>query len=123
MKFRVKKQNLFWWPVTVQVPSDETPGAYDECGFEVRFEAIGKTEARKMDDETRAAGTAEAVELADVKLLVRVIKDWKGVEGEDGKDLAFTEDNLLAALEQTWTRRAIYAAYADAVSGKAARKN
>lgn len=123
MSFRVKPNNRFWWPVEVKLPSPEKPGEFETQGFEVEFEAIGRKEAHDMDEVAARAATVEEVFNAEMNLLKRVVRDWRGVEDDKGKALAFSTEAFEAACDFPWTRRAIYDSYTQAVSGEARRKN
>lgn len=123
MKFKVRTATTFWWPVTVKVPAADRPGAFDEHGFEMLFEALGRKEAKAIDAEAMKARVDGDADAGESLLLKRVCKDWRGLEDENGVALVFTPEAFDELIDYSWTRRGIYLAFAEAMSGEAARKN
>lgn len=121
MKFIVSQNRQFWWPVLVVMPSQTVAGETEEQSFEALFEAIGHDEAKALDEERTKAASVNDVISTEIAMLQRVVKGWRGVVGGDEAELAFSDEAFRAAINFTWTRKALYRAYAEAMSGEAAR--
>jgi hypothetical protein len=50
--------------------------------------------------------------------LRHVVKDWDGVEDENGEPLPFSEDALARALELPWVAQALMAEYSRGLAGE-----
>lgn len=123
MKFVLTKKHLYWWPVTVAVPSPdpERAGEMVEMSFKMRFEALPRDEARAMQERIRAlpANEAETETHAD---LMRVAKGWDDVVDEDGVPVPFSADALSELLQISWYRLGVYRAWAASLVGEAPRR-
>lgn len=121
MQFVLIEKHLFWWPVTVSLPDPECPGAVMEQSFEALFLALPRDEAIEMDAAYAALKTREEREAHEYDLLRRVVRDWKDVVDENNAVVAYSEAMLDKALQFAWVRTGFYRAYAQAMSGEAAK--
>ncbi|HQS08718.1 MAG: hypothetical protein B7Y12_02185 [Rhizobiales bacterium 24-66-13] len=117
--FVLASKHLFWWPVVAMVPSPVAPGTFDRQEFRVHMEALPEDELKAID--AAFADYATAKERADHQhdLLYRVVHDWEDVVSEDKAPVAFDAATMRGAMQMTWFRNALYAAYHDALSGGA----
>ena len=107
-RFRLVETYLYWWPVAVQVPDPERPGAFVRQDFEMRFQALPLLEVERLEADSRRFRLEGRIDAAETLLLERVCNAWRGVEAEDGGDAPFS-------------RTACYAAYRDSITGERAR--
>jgi hypothetical protein len=124
MKFVLTRKHLYWWPVTVAVPSpdQDRAGEMVEMTFKMRFESLPRDEAKAMQDRIRALpeNEAEAESHAD---LMRVVKGWDDdVIDDDGKPVPFSPEALRKLLQVSWYRLGVYRAWAASLVGEAPRR-
>lgn len=132
--FVFSKNLTFWWPVKPIEPDPDRPGKLIEYEFEAQFELPTPDEAEadrkdrikliealtKKDLEEEAYQRAEeALRAFDEALVLRRIKNWRNIQGKDGKDLpfslfpkVFTHPHIKAAFDR---------AYGEAISEDKAR--
>lgn len=113
----------YWWPVKVRIPDPETAGAILERSLEILFEAEDQDEAIERQELYATLRSQRDRVEHERRQLFRVCKDWKGVVDPDRRPVPFTEDNFRQALQQSWFRAGVYAAYADSLNGEAAQGN
>jgi hypothetical protein len=135
--FVLRKNLTCRWPVTVTEPSPDDAGATIESEFTVDFLIIDR-EQREANDKAREALLEELQKETDPEAL-KVIRDkltafamdryceailgWSGIEA-DGKPFEFSSAALQQLLANDYVRRAIDAAYNEAVTlDKARLKN
>lgn len=123
MQFVLARTWTFWWPVKVQVPSPDRAGEFEEQELEIRFEAVGQEEAKRLTEERAAMKSAQEREAHEDALLLRVVKDWRKVDGEDGKPVSFSAEAFRTALGFLPFRIGVTRAYAEAMAGAAREKN
>lgn len=124
MKFVLTRKHLYWWPVTVSVPSPERDRAGEMVTMEFRmqFAALPRDEARALQERMRAtpAGEGESEAHAD---LMRVVKGWdEDVVDEAGRPVPFSTEALAELLQISWYRLGVYRAWAASLVGEAARR-
>ncbi len=119
--FKLTQESRFKWPVTIVLPSASEVGDVEKQTFIGLFRALPRTEALKLTEEMGAAETSEAVARAEARQIAAVLEGWEDVVDADGAPTAFSADALAAACEWPWFRDGITRAYADAMSGGAAR--
>lgn len=132
--FKVKKNLTCWWPVTVKEPHPDNAGEIQESGFEVEFAIPGREERKKLADE-REALLAELRETDDAEKATEIarqleafgehryreaILNWRGIEGDEGP-FEYSLPNLDLLLDSDYVRRALDAAYTEAVTLDKAR--
>lgn len=120
-KFKLVETHIYWWPVEVKLPDPEKSGKVLTQSFEAQFEALPIDEAKALDRELQKMKSAGEVEAHQAKLLKRVVKNWRGVEADNGGDEPFTEAAFDQALRFAWFRAGCYQAYAGSLSGDEAR--
>jgi hypothetical protein len=121
MTFVLQQSPLFWWPVTVLVPSDEKPGTFEKHTFRAQFENIGRDEARRLRDELLAL-PAEEYEAREDDLMRRVFRGWEDVATREGEAVPFTPSNFDAAWQNSWFRIGVAEAWRKAINGEEARR-
>lgn len=119
MGFRLVKTPVFWWPVVVRVPDPVRAGAIIEQRFEMEFEALGRAEALALRNEVQALTDPAERDRREHALLERVCRNWREVDDEEGRSVPFSPDAFAAAMQQSWFRAGVYAAYAEAMNGEA----
>src|SRR5690554_4803617 len=118
--FVVAKLPLFWWPVTVRLPSPAQPGTFEAHTFEVRFELLEPEETDALSAEFDALDTPGDRAARRNWLLERAIHDWRDIV-DDGGPIPFSKAALAQQLRRPPVLRALYAAYAEAMSGEKVR--
>ncbi|MFN3319934.1 MAG: hypothetical protein ACK43M_14390 [Allorhizobium sp.] len=132
--FKVKKNLTCWWPVTVKEPDPEKPGEILESAFEVEFSIPGRAERKKLADEREALlaalrDTDDAEKATDIGRQLEAfgehryreaILNWRGIEGDEGP-FEYSLPNLDLLLDSDYVRRALDAAYTEAVTLDKAR--
>ncbi|MEM6381648.1 MAG: hypothetical protein AAF739_03165 [Pseudomonadota bacterium] len=116
MQFTITDTYLFWWPVTVSIPSDDEPGTFTEQTFHMQFEAISKDRAKKLDDELKDASTKD-VDQRLAEVVMGACRDWRDVIAKNGDPVEFHEGALYGAMQFPWFRAGIINAYAEAMHG------
>jgi hypothetical protein len=135
--FVLRKNLTCRWPVAVIEPSADESGKTIESEFVIEFLIIDR-EQREANDKAREAliedlqkeSDGEALKVIREKLsafaidrYVEAIKGWSGIEA-DGKPFEFSAAALQQLLANDYVRRAIDAAYNEAVTlDKARLKN
>jgi hypothetical protein len=100
---RINEAREVWWPVVVQVPTDE---GFVEEEVRVRFQLATTTEMAERN----------------VDLLPRKVKGWDGIGDADGNALPYSDENLKRLIENPHVLRAFTFALAECSAG-APRKN
>lgn len=121
MKFTLAKKVRYWWPVTVRMPDPETPGKIVEQQLKVLFEPKSRDEALAAQDDYAQLDTARARAEHEHTELKDVVKGWDDVVDDDKSPVPFTEETISAALQLSWFRTGVYAAYAESLNGQEAR--
>lgn len=121
MRFKLAKTYRYWWPVTVQIPDTDHPGRFLEQQLRVEFEPLPQDEAIAIDEAGAALRTMREINDHGVQYMRRVVNDWDGVEGTDGKPVPFTAELLEQALQHAWFRTALQRALRESQNGEAAK--
>lgn len=120
MKFILTKEHVYPWPVTINPPDPDNPGAVLEQKFNMTFRAMPRDEAKALDDEISALPADKQLDRSD-DVLRRVCVGWDDqVVGDDGKPIAFSAELLEQALQFSWNRIGLYQAYRQSLQGRAA---
>ena len=114
MALKIKQSPTFFWPVTVMVPMDG--GRFDKQTFDVEFARLAVSEADKLVASIVSGERTEFDGYRDM------IKGWRGVV-DDGTEVPFSEDALRQLREIPTLGPAVLAAYREATSEVARRKN
>jgi hypothetical protein len=92
--FRLKHTPTYWWTVKVPVAAGgEVAGKVEVMDFDVEFV--------RMDEDELKALNVELIEqnLLDKDLCTRIVKNWRGVIGDDGQSLPFSAETFTAVLK------------------------
>lgn len=124
MKFVLATTSRYWWPVVVRRPDPdlERAGQIIEERFRALLEPPPQDEA--LDIQARIAAMRDPIQRAreERDALAAVCKGWDSdVTDASGAPVPFSAPALQAALQQVWFRTGLYQAYAESLSGEAAR--
>lgn len=114
MPLKIKQSSTFFWPVTVMIPVDG--GRFDKQTFDVEFARLSVTDAEQLVTSIAAGERTEFEGYRDM------IKGWRGVV-DDGEEVPFSDTTLKQLLEIPTVGPAVLAAYKEATSEVARRKN
>lgn len=89
MSFRIVKDATSWWPVRWDGVAED--GSIVEQSVEVRFARMGRAEFVAM--------FGDGNETKNDAMFDRTVRDWRGVEDEDGAALAMTGEAVAALLD------------------------
>ena len=119
-KFKLVQDHVFWWPVTIQVPSDTVAGEFNEQRFKARFRALATDDGAEMIERHRADVANRDAAAFEDEFIRSILIDWDDqVVGDDGKPIEFSAENLALAMGFTPFRRGILAGYRAAMFGTA----
>lgn len=121
MKFILAETLRYWWPVTVRVPSRDIAGEMVEQHFEMLFEPEGQDAAVERAKALAADPTPHAIAQAQRDHLATVCRGWRGVVDDTGGEVPFSAEFLGQALQMSWFRAGVSAAYRESLAGEAAR--
>jgi hypothetical protein len=118
--FKLRKEIDVWWPVVIPVPSDG--GTFAKHKIECQFRIGGKAALEgAIEDETAAmlaAATDGAVQKGDA--LAERLVGLRGVQDEQGEEIAFSDELRESLLGIPYARSAIFSAYVEACTGRKA---
>jgi hypothetical protein len=121
LKFKMSDKPRYWWPVVVRTPDPENAGKVIEQKLKVLFEPQDRDEAvAAAEAYAKLTSPREKAEHEHLQLLA-VVKNWDEVEDDDKNPVPFSPEIFLAAVQQSWFRTGVYAAYADSLNGIEAR--
>lgn len=129
--FILKDEIKAWWPVKVKEPNPSSPGTFITHKFEVEFTLINQDEANAMnearalifkDDALEPGEIVKSLQNFDAERFAERISNWRGVFGEDKREVAFSREILLDALKRPLIYAAVAEAFEDMASG-GRRKN
>lgn len=121
MKFVLAKTHRYWWPVTIRVPDPENAGAFLEQKLRVQFEPLPRDEALAMQEEGAKLKSLREMTDHEIGQFRQVVRNWDGVEDQDGNVVPFSPDLLVQALQQSWFRDGLSAALKESLNGEAPR--
>ena len=107
MAFVLKKTASYKWEVKVEVPVDGN--RFETQAFEAVFKKISRS------------GFNDLVEKGDDALVGEILLGWEGINDESGKPIPFTEKNKQQLCDDPYVLRALIQAYADSLTGAAAK--
>jgi len=105
--FKLKKENVVWWPIVISQPADE--GKVDEFECDVQYEILPQDEY----DELSAKG--------DTALLMRVVRNWRGLGDDKGENLTTDDDSKKAMFAFGFVRTSFLKGYWSCCSGAPAK--
>lgn len=98
--FKIVKQRTAWWPVSFTL-SSEDGGTVEAVKIELQFRLVGMDERASLSafgtEVDAAVGRSASERVAAV--MMRIIADWRGIAGDDGVALPFSETNLAALVD------------------------
>lgn len=109
MKFKQIEGLVFWWPVTVRTPDLETAGAVTEMEFDAQFLQLSPEAIEDFGPDENA-------------LMQAAVQNWRKIEDDNDKPVAFSRDGLNRLLASQFVKPALFRAYAEGMSA-APRKN
>lgn len=123
--FKLVKERLVWWPVTVAIPADD--GEVEEQSFSLKFRV------RDVDGNRELLASAPAMTASDAgekplsesyaEFVEQLATDWKDVEAEkDGDKLAFNRSNLVQVMKVPGAFMAVLEAYRSCSLGEKATR-
>lgn len=123
--FKLVKERLVWWPVTVAIPADD--GDVEEQSFSLKFRV------RDVDGNRELLASAPAMTASDAgekplsesyaEFVEQLATDWKDVEAEkDGDKLAFNRSNLVQVMKVPGAFMAVLEAYRSCSLGEKATR-
>ncbi len=105
------------WPVSIAV-------AIDGGNVQSNKVALDLTLYPKVDYDAKVASLKnENSTDVDGEMLKQIVVGWSDVVDETGAPVTFSSESLADLIAMQSAREAIFTAYYDAVSGKAAEKN
>lgn len=107
--FVMQKENVVWWPATINVPADNGKTIPHEVSFQLKIIPTDKFRNLMVQ--------------GDVKLLSEVVLGWRDVMQPDNTPLPFNDENKTAFFNVSFIAQAIVDSYNEAASGSAATKN
>jgi len=107
MAFVLKKTASYKWEVKVEVPADGN--RFETQAFEAVFKKISRSSFNDLVDK------------GDDALIGEILLGWEGITDETGKDVPFTEKNKQQLCDDPYVLRALITAYADSITGAAAK--
>ncbi len=121
MKFVLSSKISYFWPVTVRMPNPDAPGEIVEQTFQMRFTPQTQDEAIASNAVFQKLSTVEEQISHERANLMKVCTGWDDVVDADKNAIAFTQENLLMAMQQPWFRTGVNDALAESQNGQAAR--
>ncbi len=106
--FVMAKDPQFTWPVIVRVPIDD--GKHEIQRFNARFRLLPRERVDALAGDTRA-------------LLAAALVGWSDIADEEKRPLQFSAAAAEALVSIPYVLTGLAEAYAEAISGGAARKN
>lgn len=107
MAFRVTKSRRVWWPVEIKEPQDG--GSVKKHLVDAQFEILPQSE----NDEILLGGQ---------DIMARVLRDFRGFQDEEGREIPFSDEMRQSLLEEPYIRTAFLEAYGQAAYGRASQQ-
>lgn len=112
---KIGQSDRFSYPVKVEIVGDG--GARNNYTFDAIFRRLPREEFSEL---VRAAAAGE---VDDLSLARRLVLGWKGIQDEDGNELAFSESNFDLVMGVWPVLPATAAAFMESHTPKAREKN
>lgn len=110
--FKVTKNRVVWWPVTIHEPREDGCGKVNKIKVKLKYQLVNK----ELAQEVKSSPDDEVEE----KLIASIL-GWEGFADEDGNELVFNEANLHDVLQIPYAERAIAFGLLDASRGAVAK--
>ena len=105
----------------MKLPDPDNAGKIIEQEFEIEFVAVDRDEAKDMDAKKAELNTADDLLSHDIEMLKSITNSWSGIEDASGNQIPFNSKNIDQVLNNSWVRKAVVIAYAQAMAGEEAR--
>lgn len=109
--FKIKQSSSYTWPVKFDVPIDG--GTFRPETFDAEFRRIPQSGFKALLEALKP----------DAEACREVLIGWKGVIGEDGQEMQYSESARDNLLEVPLVAGAIISAFIDSYTGRAKVKN
>ncbi len=109
--FKIKQSDSYTWPVKFEVPVDG--GGFKAETFDGEFLRITQSRFKAMMESLTP----------DREICREILIGWKGVIGEDGQEMPFSESARDKLLDIPLVAGAVVTAFLDAYTGRAKVKN
>ena len=113
MAITIKTKYDFWKKIQASSPAED--GSIEISEFEVQF-SYNPAESKIKFAEIMEALPNEAERLG-TDFMKSTIINWRGVGGEDGKELDFSKEVLEQVLNTPWFATALLQGWTDAIKG------
>lgn len=97
----------YWWPIEVEIPDPNIPGAWLKETFAIEFAGLN---AGENLSRLKAGATED-------DLIVCAARNWRDVVDETGSAVPYSEAALRVVLESPWHRHGIVASYMKSLRG------
>lgn len=111
--FKLTKNPVYTWPVTVSIPQDG--GKFLKATFTAEFRGLSQPE---IDAAVQAGRDGDT----DLELCSQCLLGWKGVQDEDGQEKLFSDAAKAELLAVPYVRNAVVQAFFDSLTGGASRR-
>lgn len=111
--FQIVQKDTYWWPVTVELPTDG--GRREKHTFEAEFRRMPQTRLDELAGEARSGAVEDAV------LGNEILVGWRGVSAGDA-ELPFSDTARDRMYALPGARAAVIRAFFESLSG-ARQKN
>ena len=119
MAFVLKQSDTYVWPIAFDIPVDG--GRHERQTFDGEFKRLPQSKIAPMVAELQ-----KLEDLGDLDLITEIagglLVGWSGINGDDGKEIPFSQKALEQLLEVPFLAVAVLKAYIDSIKG-AKRKN
>lgn len=120
-EFVLSETNRYWWTVNVRVPDPAAHGTFTVQKLKVLFQPTSREAAlAAAEARTEITSARELVE-HDAAQIEAIVQGWDGVVDPDGQPVPFSREALRLAIDNSWFRTAIEAAFTESLYGEAAR--
>jgi hypothetical protein len=119
MAFVLKQSDTYTWPVTFDVPVDG--GRHERQTFDGEFKRLPQSKVGPMVAELQKLEDFSDLERV-TEIAADVLVGWSGINGDDGKEIPYSQKALDQLMEVPLLAVAVLKAYMDSIKG-AKRKN
>lgn len=111
--FKIAQEPSYKWPVTVYIPKDG--GKFVKATFSAEFKSLPQDAIDRVLADIREG-------VADADFAGECLVGWSGVQGDDGSELAFSDEAKTKLTNIPYARNGVVAAFFESISGGAARR-
>ena len=121
MKFVLSKTHRYWWPVTIRLPDPENAGNLIEQKLRMLFEPLPRDQEIRENEGAKTLTTLREIVDFEIARYLDVVRDWDGVVDDNGAVVPFSVERLEMALQFSWFRTGVKAAFDVSVNGEQGR--